>query len=223
MSLKHLSIVIIILFYIVGCSTQTVIMTEEYEDLDLEKQKISIIKLFSGPNISNFDDVTDDLGEGVPEEVYNKFFKERFTATIKNSTFFNEVTYVDTFDKSLLHEKLLNLSSSEQFRAYLPMDGKRLIELNSNYVLFLYSIDGSRPGGSPGMFVNGMMMGGSFEKLFHLMSFAIWDNNTGKLVSYGKVDEESTVAFAMTERNWSEVIRGLAIKVLRTSPFKLRF
>jgi hypothetical protein len=130
---------------------------------------------------------------------------------------------VDSFQKSLLKERKLNISEDEQLRVYLPKNGAKAEGITSNYIVFIYSIDGSRPGGSSGMFVNGMMIAGSFEKLYHLMTFAVWDNDKGKLVSYGKVDEESTVVLRMTENNWSAVIRGLVIKLLQKSPFKLRF
>ena len=216
-------LVAFLFLFLFGCSSSSTVIDKDYENQELENKTISIVRLFDSPNISNYDDVTDDLGPGVPEEVYLNFFKERFKATFRNSSFFREISFIDTLPKTKLIEKKLKISNDVQLRVYLPKENSKFNEINSDFVLFLYNLNANRPAGSSGTFMNGMMMGGSFEKLYHQLDFALWDNEKGKLVSYGKVDDESDVLFAMTESNWSSVIRGLAIKILKLSPFKLRF
>lgn len=211
------------IFILYSCSPSSTVLMKDYEDQNLTGKSLSIVKVFDRPIISNYDDVTDDLGAGVPEAVYMKYFKQKFTATLQQYAFINNVVFVDSISKSYLNEKLLNISNGVQIRAYLPNENIKLKNINSNFILFLYNLNISRLAGSTGTFMNGSMVGGSFEKLFHQLDFAIWDNDKGKVVSYGRIEANSSVLFAMTESNWESDINHLALKIVQESPFKAKY
>lgn len=209
---------------------------KEYEDVKLTNATLSIVKLFDKPKIANKDDVTDDLGEGIPEEIYLKYFKQKFVAGIHvGASSLKKIEFVDSIPKTELYEKTLIIPNDVklrsrlpdiEFKISLPQEGKKLESVNTAFILFLYNLDINRiaPTQSIGVNMNGIPSGGgSPGKLFHQLNFALWDNEKGKLVSFGKVTDESTIVFAMNESNWSIVIRGLATKILRLSPFQLNF
>lgn len=212
---------------LIGCSASTVVVMDEYSSKKITDKKLTIIKMYETPAISNYDDVLDDIGDGVPELVYNNYFKEYFTASIKNNTLLSQVKYIDDFPKSSLTEKMLAISKQEKFRALLPQEESKIDSLECDFILFIYSISSNRVKGSSGNWFGtpggvGYFSGGSFPKLFQQLNFAIWDNTNRKLVSYGRVDDESTIVINMTKGNWDSVTRGLAYKVLEASPFKTR-
>lgn len=207
----------------IGCSVRTTVMMEEYEGQKLSGNDLAIIKVFDAPSITNYDDVTDDLGAGVPEEVYMNFFKENFIKSFHLYSPLNEIKFIDNFPKSNLVEKTLDISEKDKMRAYLPDENKKIDSLNTDFILFLYNLSSNRIAAQSGTFVNGMQQGGSFGKLYHQISFVLWDNEKNKLVSYGRVDEESTIVFGMTNGHWESVLDGIALKILRLSPFQIKY
>ena len=211
----------LISFLLFACSTKTAILMDEYKDNKLSGKDLAIVKAFENPSIINYDDVTDDLGSGVPEEVYMAFFKLNFIDAFKSNTSLKEIKFIDKFSKTGLTEKVLDISDEDKIRAYLPSEGNIIDSLKSDFILFLYGINSSRVAGQTGSYVNGAYIGGSFGKLYQQISFALWDNVKGKVVSYGRVDDDSSIIFGMTKGHWESVVNSLAMKLIRLSPFKI--
>jgi hypothetical protein len=203
---------------LISCGVSTTVLMKEYEGQKLTGKQIAIVRLFEQPMISNKDDVIDDLGPGIPEEVYSSFFNEKFVNVFKNSNRFSNVYYIDNLSKSELEELTLNINNEEQMKFFLPsVDSK--ISIESEFILFIDNLQVSRIAAQSGNWIGGNYSGGSFGKLYHQMYFAIWDNSQGKVVSYGRVEEDTSVIFALTRDNWFSVIRGLCNKILASSPF----
>ena len=103
----------------------------------------------------------------------------------------------------------------------LPVDNSGIVNdsINSDYALFVDKLNIYRVSAQGAMMVGGVMQGGSFPKLYHQIYFTFWDNIKGRVVSYGWVDDDSTVIFAMTRREWESVVDGIADKILSNSPF----
>ncbi|MGB5018670.1 MAG: hypothetical protein WBO66_02990 [Candidatus Moraniibacteriota bacterium] len=212
---------IFFLFSFIACSTSSIVLDKDYGDQNVMNKSITIVKLFDSPDISNADDVIDDLGEGDPAEVYTNFFKERFLATFKNSSYFRSISFVDSFPKAELKPLDINVNG-EIIKAYLPNKKSKFEKITTDYILFIYDVSASRSSASSGSFVGGLNMGGSFGTLNHRLEFALWDSESMKLASYGIAYSTSDVPFNMVQKNWAEAIWGLAINLLKKSPFKLR-
>jgi hypothetical protein len=56
----------------------------------------------------------------------------------------------------------------------------------------------------------------------HQINFAIWDNINGKLVSYGKVIDESDLLVEVNRSYWEYSIHCIISKILDYSPFPAR-
>jgi hypothetical protein len=124
----YLCTAVSLILFFSGCTTRNTVLMDDYHGKKIPGGKLTIVKLFQSPIITNADDVVDDLGTG-----------------------------------------------------------------------------------------------GSFGSLNHQLNFAIWDNVKGKVVSYGRIADESTIMFGMTKGHWESVIKGLAGKILACSPFKYSF
>ncbi len=215
------TIVVIAILYLTGCSTPTAILTKEYSSQKFTNKTVSIIQLFAKPWIDNEDDVLDDLGEGVPEEVYMSFFKQKLTNSFNNSNCFSRVNYYGKYSGSGLVEQIFEISEKERMKILLPKEGEGITgdSLTSDFILFIDDLKVSRISGSAGFWTGNHYSGGSFSTLFHELKFALWDNQNQMLASYGRINEECAIPFGMTKDSWEMVIDGLVIKILEYCPF----
>jgi hypothetical protein len=215
----------LILFFS-GCTSRNTVLMDDYHGKKIPGGKLTIVKLFQSPIITNADDVVDDLGTGVPEEVYNNFFKDRLLSIFRNQRCFDTVYYIEHPANLKLEEKTLDITKKEKLKIKLPVENYVIEndQIKPDFILFVDNLQIFRNAGSTGMIgPNGMMTGGSFGSLNHQLNFAIWDNVKGKVVSYGRIADESTIVFGMTKGHWESVIKGLAGKILACSPFKYSF
>ncbi|HSP86980.1 MAG TPA: hypothetical protein VLN45_02515, partial [Ignavibacteriaceae bacterium] len=210
---------LLISFILIGCSARTALIMDEYKGEKLTGKNLTIIKLFDTPSIANMDDVIDDLGAGVPIDVYNSFFNENFVSAFKNSACCNNVNFIKKFPKEKLEERILDINDSEQMKILLPNEKIENDSISADFLLFIDNLIVSRIPGSSGMFINGQYSGGSFGKLYHQIYFALWDNTKSKIAAYGRIEEESTIVFGMTKGNWESIIRDLSARILSYTPF----
>ncbi|QQS34821.1 MAG: hypothetical protein IPM56_11175 [Ignavibacteriales bacterium] len=213
--------VISFVLFLTGCGAPTAILTKEYSNQKLSDKTVSIVQLFEKPLISNKDDVLDDLGEGIPEEVYISFFKQNFINSFNTSNCCSEVNYFGRYSGSDLTEQTLVVSDKEKLKILLPKEneGIKSDSLTAEFILFIDNLNVSRISGSSGYWTGNQHSGGSFATLFHELTFALWDNQNQKLASYGRINEECAIPFGMTKDSWAMVIDGLVIKILEYCPF----
>jgi hypothetical protein len=181
--------------------------------------------LYSSLTIFNKDDVVDDLGEGVADEVYRCYFDSLFSIAIKNYSNFKRVYTIYSMNNKYQNREL-PLDEMEEIRIQLPIDGTLIQDsLNVDYVLFISNYAIQRLAGSPGTWSPAapgqapMMTGGSFGSLSQQLEFALWDNLQGKIISYGRAEVKSTIVFAMTKSNWTDCIYKIARYIMKASPF----
>ncbi len=220
-----LSLTLILSVLMVGCSNSTAILMKEYKGQNLTGKSLTIIKLFTKPLIANADDVIDDLGSGIPEDVYMTFFKENFITAFKNSSCCNKIFCIQNYSPSDLEEKTLEINSEEKMKILLPKSSNRIENdsISSDFILFIDNLQISRIPGQSSIGMGGVYSGNSPSKLYEQIYFALWDNTKGKIVSYGRIADESTVIFTMTKSNWESVLKGLASKILNYSPFQVSY
>jgi hypothetical protein len=198
---------------------------KDYSGQRMSGKKLAIVKLFASAIISNPDDVADDLGKGVSGEVYNNFFNDKFVTLFRNQSCFDTVCYMESAGNLMLSVKTLEISNKEKINILLPAE-KYIIDNDKiipDFVLFVDSLQISRIASSSGMYANGRFKGGKLGSLVHQLNFALWDNTKGKIVSYGRIEDESFVGISMVKSNWESVLQGLAGKILSNSPFAYSF
>lgn len=218
-----LSSIVCLYFFITGCSAAKVVISNDYKNQKITGKNLMVVPLFIQPVILNPDDVVDDLGEGVPEEVYMSYFEEKFTDVFRKTKSFKNLSYSIKKPYSRMTEKMLEINRAEKMKILLPEENSRFgdSENQSDFIIFLDNLQVTRKLGRTGMMIGNVYTGGSAPTLFHKVYFVIWDVENNKIVSYGRVDDESVVFFAMTEGNWESVIQGIVYKILRYSPFPI--
>lgn len=233
--MKKLFIALQSLFVILvfGCSTKTVVLMEEYEDQKILGKDLTIVRLFDKPFVSNIDDIVDDLGSGVPLEVYDNYFNESFITFFKTSKCFKLVDYHINHDKLNLTEQTLSINDKEKMKFFLPEENTRYSNdgTNSDFVLFIDDLSimrGKAPkgylgsSGDPNNELQGVTGSFASSGLYQNIYFVIWDNSAGKLVSYGRVEDQVDVMVEMTKGHWDLITQNLGRKILKNSPFSIR-
>jgi hypothetical protein len=210
-----------------GCSPGTIIRTKEYEGKSLEGKSLAIARIT--PSILNSDDVVDDLGKGVAQDVFEDFFEKEFIAEMLKRSTFGVVSYLAKRPLPDLGEREVDFVKQEKLRFSLPRQGQlvRCDSLTPDFVLFISQLVIGRGDAKSGTYVPGApgsagyFTGGSFGNLNFHATFALWDNLEGRLVTYGRTGSESQIMFfAMTKGNWEGCTHDLAREILKNSPFE---
>lgn len=217
-----ISFLILAAIFLSSCVPTTVLMSS-YKGKRMSGDKLAIVTLFSSPLIGNPDDVLDDLGDGVPEDLYMDFFNKNFDVDIKEYSHFEQVLFDSTNISDQLTERELEINDKEKIRIAIPKDGDT-IQMGSepDYILFMGDLNTARvvTQSAPMMGANGAMTGGgSSQSLQHQTRFVIWNNAEGHLVYYGRIKSDVGFLFAMTDNTWKSGIDALAREIFKKSPF----
>lgn len=208
----------IILF---SCAKNQVFVTQDFKSRTIDGGSLAII-FPDKPKINNINDLFDDLGYGIPENVYLEFFKSKFPNYLLQNSKFKQIEFSD---KKL---ELVDWSLKEELNMKLPEKGETINFNDSNvdFVLFIEDLEISRklneskmrvPKGS-GAVRN--FYGASIGKLIHTGKFAIWDNKSGQLVSFGKLNVKNGFVYTMSGKSWEKALMSLSKKIVQDSPFE---
>ena len=217
-------ILTLVIFSIFGCSSNgRFVVQDYYTGLKFYDKTMAVVPVFESPSVANGEDVTDDFGEGVPEEVYMAVFKEHFPGYLEETSTVGSAFFYDGEISVPLNEQLLEVSSMEQLRAQLPEEGKTLTfdSTSADFVLFIFELNTARTGTSSGKYSlqTGEYEGGRFGNLQQAARFAVWDNVKGRLIMYGRAHKYVTVPLNLSEAIWWEGMRGLADDMFSMGPF----
>jgi hypothetical protein len=185
---------------------------------------LAVILVPEQPAIGSLKDVADDLGAGVPEESYLRFFKATFPGALREYSALGPVVFPPTPDMGQWQDGTLPLGKKDEARLRIPADRTTILTVPATqFVLVLQNLQVSRQTGD-------WLRGGGFgpggqhaaansppeDKLVHRAHFFLWDNRSGALVSYGWLDEEEVVKFpAMSRKTWTKVIHRMARSILK--------
>ncbi len=223
--MKRIIFVLIITMFL-GCSKSSIIIMPEYKGKKIRDVSLAIESFPNSILIDNEDDVTDDLGEGNPTEIYYNFFKKNFRYYVRHNSYFKRVDFVEFQEKNNFEDVLLEINKKEKIKFKIPT--KDFVfgtdSLKHNFILFVKKLKIIRSAGQPGIPIvgaNGIMMmtGGSGPSLNKTLTFLLWDNNESKIVTYGKASSTTGFAFAMTDGTWEHGINDLCKVLLKKSPF----
>jgi hypothetical protein len=212
---KYLPLIFIpfINLILVGCSSKTAILMDRYDGQKNYDKNITIIKLFDKPILGDPNDITDYLGKGAPDSVYTSFFNVKFPEAFRKSNSFNNVYYVDNYSHADLKERILDINDMEKMKILLPKENNTLDidSAKSDFILFIDKLKIGRLNMGPGI---------NMGEIIHQLNFAIWDNNKGEIVSYGRVEYESGPG-ALSKDYIDHIYHHIAAKILGYSPFPM--
>jgi len=224
MKIYHSFIVLVFNLLFLNCSSRYAIISEEYEDKKIVGKSLAIVNLFSKPIIHNREEIKENLGDGIPEEVYLSFFKDRLVKELNNSGSFQSVNYLNDINKSLFVDTELVVSNEYKMKMLLPISSIKIDTTKYDYLLFIDSLILSRQKASVLSFRhnNTSPSEEEFEKLYEELNFLLWDNSEAKIVSYGNIYESVTTDFGISKWDLETLIIYIAKKFFRFSPFPFK-
>ncbi|MBX7151967.1 hypothetical protein K1X84_10030 [bacterium] len=219
-------LIMTVLLVLIGCAPSTRFISPEYDGKTLVGKTIVITPLTDrNLFIENTDDVKDDLGDGNARSVYTSFFDSTMTQAVRKYARMRKVRIKDFNIQPVLESTTFTIGKDKTMEIALPQEGQTT-EFDSTYdfVLFIGRLDISRYAGQAGTWIpgpkgGGSTVGGKSPALLHKVTYAIWDNEKGKIVCYGQFDAEASFAFAMTRGTWVSAVETVAYLILEESPF----
>jgi len=175
-----------------------------------------VVFLNGRPIIENTGDVADDLGEGVPEDVYWGFFKKNFKKLVEFKTTIKDVIFLEKIDKFNFKESVFDYHEGEKFKIAIPRSQYKADHVDKFDFLIIFD----------NMSVNRQVSNvysqygiSRSNKLRIYGKFLIWDVSKGTTVSYGKAEVLAPVIFGMTKNTWKDGLSSFIIKMFKNSPF----
>ncbi len=217
----------------ISCANKNTIIMRDYEGKTIKDASLLVI-LTDLPTIENGDDVVDDLGEGVPEDIYLDYFQTNIPAYIKDVATFKNV-FIDTiFNRIELVGSQQTFRDKEKIKIKVPKNKHKTTygSHEVDFILFLQELriyrkevqNGTWTAGTPSTpFSSGSAptySGGKFPELVHIGKFTLWDNRLSQIVSYGKLEVKKAFFFGMTKDTWSSGIHEIGLTIFKNSPFK---
>jgi hypothetical protein len=211
-----LTTTLILLIIFCSCSNTTKYLNKNYEDRTFTNPSLTV-HITNGIHIQNKDDVTDDLGEGDPDEIFKEYFIKtvrqslNYKSKFKNTDIrFNKISFKKT-------KKNLEHSSKKDESIYLELPEGKISE--KDFALVLQSFGIHRLVTSSGYWSNGIYNSSSNDDLTFTFDFYLWDNNENTLVSYGRGKSSSSVFLAMGVGNWKSCIDSMINEIFSKTPF----
>ncbi len=221
----HRNLIFITIFSIlwIGCASSPIVVMSDYQGKRMHAKVIGVY--LEPPIILNPDDVADDLGAGIPDDVYKGYFEKQFPLELKKiGKIESAIVFQDTVP-AITFPRELKIDEKQKIETLLPRDSV-LISFNSidpDLVLFIQKSIIYR--GAPKIeympYSNFGKDGYTYSgnDLGHKCQFVLWDNKKGKIISYGLINASSTIIINMTKDNWEASLYQLANMILRDSPY----
>lgn len=208
-------------FLIPGCGTQSTFVENDYAGSILDGRTLAVATVL--PTLLNPEDVTTNLGEGSPMQVFLDFFNIEFVKAMRVSSTFREIVFTGQNSSVPLHWQSATLDDGQHLRLMLPPEDSVIAfdSLQTDFVLLIGRLTIRRHEPEPAYDVARGVTGGSSGSLSHAMDYAIWDNRKGKMVSHGRILAETPVSvFKLTRWNWESCVSLLAQRLVEGTPFR---
>jgi len=206
-----------------GCATTRVVMSE-YLGRKYPGKSMGLIA--DKINVNNPKDVNDDLGEGLPEEVFNDYFQYTFARyTLENSNL-SVATFPNKVDKTNFEETILMVTEKDSLKIALPPKGS-VLQTQPVYFDYILVIDELEVSKNWEMDVRMALAMGSINAisstskgfLAFKYNYTIWDNGQKQVLAYGKDVIKREYTFALTKNIWDAVIIDMTKRILKDTPF----
>jgi hypothetical protein len=206
-----------------ACSTSSVYIDDSYKAQKLEASRLLVTPV--KPTISNPDDVLDDLGPGVADDVYFTFFANEFPKQLRRVGRIGEIVIHRDSLWIAFKDTLVEIDAGKFQRVSLPSEVNTISvdSIAPDFVLILDRFRISRFAGSSSRNMFSGRMEFEAEQLRHELQFVLWDNSRNSLVSYGSIEARNNVImFKMTKNNWEKAVSQIAEEIIEASPFRTR-
>jgi hypothetical protein len=195
------------------------ILSQEYKDQKINGRDLTIIQLFDDPVIS--DDIAASEITGDIDKEHSGLFIRNFTTAFIKSKYFKSVNYSHIPYKNNLVERKLVLNYEDTMKIFLPKEGSLLSADTgkSGLILFIDDLRITKTEEMKGGWMGNMKVGAAPASLYQIMNFALWDNDKGRVIAYGKVDDYSNISSKVSKSDWASDIKGIAEKILSYGTF----
>lgn len=195
---------------IISCASNSQVILPEYQNVDIQNKELLIVQVDSiTDNLSVFDS-SDSL------ENYISLFYREFENTISSEATFSKVLTSHIENKEILNMQRLEISHDVS-EVLLPSSDKLVIAKNgfiSDFVLFMIKLELYS-----GLYEDPNVVRDEPRKaVVQEIHYALWDNQRGQLVSYGKTNASggSYLLNQASFRIWT--VRN-AKNIIENSPF----
>lgn len=219
-------LVLIGVLTIAGCTGSVQVVQPAYRSVHLIADTLSVAPF--SVFISNKDDVDDDLGHGESQIVYRSFFDSAFAYYTTKSPTIRSVRTGSVVTSGALLPVTLRLGENRSVYLHLPREGSSIgiDSVTPSYILFFDNFAVKRNAGTAGMMMPGARgamyySGGTSANLSHDVDYALWDNRTGQVISYGAVNTSSDIGLlGMNRTHWKDCVHDLARSIINKGPFR---
>jgi hypothetical protein len=212
-------------FLLVHCAGTGVKIMPEYKNINVEKSKLGIILLKENLLLRNPNDIAYYLGGGKTKEVFHDFFTSQLRAFAKKDGKFADVGVVNDCDTSGFTKRTQFLSSDDSVQVRVPSI-KAFMGDSLPFLLILdyFKVSRDQKSGTTmvSMGPNGTMRTirvGAYDNLVLTGTFVLWDNLAGKIVSFGKINEKTSVILSMTKQTWITTVKSISEKIFINTPY----
>ena len=188
MIIRIIFIVAVITFLFNCSSRKNFVVMLEYEEQKITDKKLVIAPLIPEPIIENRMDIINKFGDGVPEKVYDKYFRIGIIKQLKRRSYFGEITFADIDTSNFINTELI-INEKDTTSFIIPNSEMIFINdtVNTDFVLLIHDLIISQiiQGGSVHA-VGPIMMGvPAYSNSIQYAKYIIWDNNEKRLVKFG--------------------------------------
>ncbi|MFN0159340.1 MAG: hypothetical protein ACKVRP_14865 [Bacteroidota bacterium] len=218
--MKHSVIVVAMLILGIGCASRSTFVERDYADSTMSGRSLVIATVM--PTLLNPEDVTTNLGDGIPMDVFLNFFHTEFVKAMHVSSTFKDIFFSSQNSSAPLHWQSTTLDDGRRLKLMLPPENSRLTfdSIQTDFVLLIGRFTIRRNDPEPAYDVGRGVTGGSSGSLSQTVDYAIWDNAKGKMVAYGQVLAETQVSvFQLNRWNWESCVTLLAKRIVEDTPF----
>jgi len=177
---------IIALFIFLNCSSTYIKISKDYTGKKLEPGEFALYLPTNAYTNIKMDEI---FGQGKSDSLYLEFFKDVFPDVLIQHSCITKLSVIKTSLETELSQTLLDLKDTTKMKINIPKQGTTIKLKNRvpKYILFLSNL---RCMGdlSETSFINlntNQLTTMNLSTITTEANFVIWDNNLGKIISYG--------------------------------------
>jgi hypothetical protein len=208
------------------CAAGNYKLMPEYKKVNFDKSILGIILPKEGIQILNRNDFITDSVNNTVEALYYNYFSSEFLKVIKNASYFKEIYLITDFNQKDLKSMNMEINKENTISILIPSSKSFCADsfgvlLIINNVLVQHDIR-SKYNYIGGSFPNSY--GGYLDKsisnyLTHWGCYAFWDNNKGKVISFGEFDNKINIESGITNETLRNIIRKSATSICDKTNF----
>ena len=218
---------IMLLILLNSCTTvrHSMIMPEYKNSPVIKNKTLAVYFDYSSLAIGNESSLVDDLGEGVPKDIFKDFFTRSVTTNIQNLSYFSRVEPAQFINTNDMETTQLKVSDKIYMKFDLPTE-ENIFQFDSiqpDFVLLIKDIfvgerfETSTNYSPPNS--GGVTTSSTKRYLDINCEYLIWDNTAMRIVAYGKGRSSNKVFIKMNMKTWENAVKDFSRFLLKKTPF----